>query len=190
MEEKLIIAGSGGQGIMLAGKVLATSAMREGRFVTWFPSYGAEVRGGTAHCMVIVSSSPVGSPYIDTADTLIAMNNLSVERFASRVRPGGLVLANSSFSPDDPGSRGIRRYPFTDTAVVLGDMRVANMAALGCYLALKPTCRLETVMAVIDAMAPVDKKHLVEVNRRALAEGMKLAGPRRSPRRVRKDIYG
>ena len=96
MTERVIAAGSGGQGIMLLGKILATAALKNKLNVTWFPSYGAEVRGGAAFCMVVISSSPISSPYIDTADSLIIMNEPSLSRFQRRVEQEGLLLVNSS----------------------------------------------------------------------------------------------
>jgi 2-oxoglutarate ferredoxin oxidoreductase subunit gamma len=96
MMEKIIIAGAGGQGIMLLGRVLAEAAMRENKYVTWLPSYGAEVRGGTAYCMVVISHKEIGSPYIEEADTLIIMNNPSLEKFKDRIKKQGLLILNSS----------------------------------------------------------------------------------------------
>ena len=102
MTEKIIIAGSGGQGVMLLGKILAETAMQENKFVTWLPAYGAEVRGGTSHCMVIISDKEIGSPYVDKADTLIIMNQPSLERFKERRAPQGLLLINSSLASGYP----------------------------------------------------------------------------------------
>ena len=96
MTERIIIAGAGGQGIMLLGKILATSIMEENKFVTWLPSYGAEVRGGTAHCLVVVSDEEIGSPYIKEADALIVMNSPSLMKFKGRLKNKGLLIANSS----------------------------------------------------------------------------------------------
>jgi len=174
-EERIIIAGAGGQGIMLLGKVLAEAAMRENKFVTWLPSYGAEVRGGTAHCMVVVSDNEIGSPYITQADTLIIMNAPSLQRFKQRIKSQGLCLINSSLIHQDiDSSRHNLKYPFTDIAVRLGDIRVANMVALGCLVAHKDIVDKRTISRVICEIAPPDKKHLIEINKKALEEGMGL----------------
>jgi len=176
MTEKVIIAGSGGQGIMLMGKILAQAAMEEGRHVTWFHSYGAEVRGGTAHCMVIISDERIGSPCIDKADALIALNGPSLERFKSRVARGGLAVINSSLAPEAADEKGIKvlSRPFTDAAIGLGNIRVANMVALGAYILAKAIVRAESVLSVIHEIAPSEKKGLIEINKRALEKGMGL----------------
>lgn len=175
MTEKIIIAGSGGQGIMLLGKVLAEAAIREDRFVCFFPSYGAEVRGGTCHCMVTISDKEIGSPYIDRADTLIIMNNPSLEKFKNKVKNKGLLFINSSLAVQrGHKNKSSFHYPFTDIAINLGNIRVANIVALGCFLARSGIVSLNTVSKVISDIAPEDKKHLVKINQRALEEGARL----------------
>ena len=176
MTEKIIIAGSGGQGIMLLGKILATAAMQENKHVTWLPSYGAEVRGGTSHCMVIISDAPIGSPYISKADTLIMMNRPSLEKFKQRIKDKGLLILNSSLADEELNCRAeILKYPFSDIAIKLGNIRVANVVALGCYLAKKKIVGLKTAQRVIAQMAPADKKHLIEINQAALSSGRRLS---------------
>ena len=160
---------------MLAGKILAMAAMYEDKHVTWFPSYGAEVRGGTAHCMVVISDMEIGAPCIDSADTVIAMNKMSADKFKARVARNGLMLVNSSLVGDMEGD-GVSGYPFTETAVRLGDARVANMVAVGCYLALKKIVEAQTVRRVIEEIAPAGKEGLIAINHAALEEGMKCAG--------------
>ena len=98
MEEKILIAGEGGQGIMLLGKVLAEAAMREGKSVTWLPAYGAEVRGGTAYCMVVISTEEIGNPFVQEADTRIIMNQPSFERFGKDASSAGKRIINSLVS--------------------------------------------------------------------------------------------
>jgi 2-oxoglutarate ferredoxin oxidoreductase subunit gamma len=175
MTERLIIAGAGGQGIMLLGKVLAEAAMRENKHVTWLPAYGAEVRGGTAHCMVIISDSEVGSPYVSTADTLIIMNEPSLDKFEPKAASGGLLIVNSSLaSPKKNSKARLISQPFTDIAIGLGNMRVANMVALGCYIAAKKIVTKASVFKVMREMAPAGNKELVAINEKALEEGMAL----------------
>jgi len=174
MTQKFIIAGAGGQGIMLLGKVLAEAAMYEGKYVTWIPSYGAEVRGGTAHCAIIISGEPIGSPCIDQADTLIIMNSPSLDKFCARVKKGGLVIVNSSLIEDKSEKPGMLKFPFTGIAATLGNVKVANMVALGCLIASKKIVKKETVFEVFRDMAPSNKKELILINQKALEEGMKL----------------
>jgi 2-oxoglutarate ferredoxin oxidoreductase subunit gamma len=175
MTERIIIAGSGGQGIMLLGKVLAEAAMQEDKFVSFLPSYGAEVRGGTCHCMVTISDKEVGSPYIDTADALIIMNNPSLEKFKNRVKNKGLLFINSSLAVQrGHKDKSSFHYPFTDIAINLGNIRVANIIALGCFLARSGIVSLNTVSKVISDIAPEEKKNLIEINQKALKEGAKL----------------
>jgi 2-oxoglutarate ferredoxin oxidoreductase subunit gamma len=177
MTEKIIIAGAGGQGIMLMGRVLAEAAMREDKYVTWLPSYGAEVRGGTAHCMVVVSDAEIGSPYIQEADTLIVMNAPSLKKFNHRIKNKGLFIINSSLASSDAGidkSIHILKYPFTDIAIKLGNIKVANTVALGCFIAQKNIIDLKSVSRVIQEIVPEDKKGLIEINQKALLEGARL----------------
>lgn len=173
MTERIIIAGAGGQGIMVAGKVLALAAMREGKFITLLPAYGAEVRGGSSHCAVIISEQEINSPYIDQADTLICMNRPSLVKFKKRLKKNGLLIINSSLAAGaDIPSRALSA-PFSDMAVKLGNIKVANMIALGCFLARKKILSLKVLLRTIAEMAP--KKELIQINRQALQEGMKLA---------------
>lgn len=162
---------------MLLGKVIAEAAMAENKFITWLPSYGAEVRGGTAHCMVVISDDEIGSPYIDKADTLIIMNAPSLEKFRNRIKNKGLLILNRSLATENKkAGKGIRilRYPFTDIAVKLGNIKVANMAALGCFIAQKKILDRKSVSAAMAAIAPQDKKDLIAINEKALEEGMNL----------------
>jgi 2-oxoglutarate ferredoxin oxidoreductase subunit gamma len=172
---KIIIAGSGGQGIMLLGKVIAEAAMLEDKFVTWLPAYGAEVRGGTANCMVVVSDQEIGSPLIAEADTLIAFNQPSFQRFKNQVKAQGIILVNSSLAGDTAQAKAaIERIPFTDTAFKLGSIKAANMVGLGAFVAKTGLVRVKTVLEVIEAMVPKDKTELLRQNIAALKEGMGL----------------
>lgn len=175
MIERIIVAGSGGQGIILLGKILAEAAMRSGKHVTWLPSYGAEVRGGTAHCMVIISDEEIGSPCIDKADTLIIMNGFSIEKFKSRIKNGGLLILNASLIHQQFKSNAQTvKYLFTDIAIELGNIKVANMVALGCFLTKKRILDKEIVLNTIEEIAPAEKKELVAVNKQAILKGADL----------------
>lgn len=160
---------------MLMGKVLASACLKENKHVTWMPSYGAEVRGGTAHCMVVISDEEIGSPYVEKADTLIIMNEPSRQRFKSRTKKAGLLIVNSSLAKKIT-EKNVQtlQYPFTDIALRLGSIKVANMVALGCYIGKRKLITTRSIFEVIEEMAPQDKKHLIVINKQALEEGMKL----------------
>ncbi len=180
MIERLIIAGAGGQGIMLLGKIIAETAMRESKFVTWLPAYGAEVRGGTAHCMLIIADQEIGSPYIEQADAAIIMNGPSLKKFRPRLSKNALLIANSSMVESKELSEisaAARVFvaPFTEAAVELGNIKVANMIALGYYLARRPVIKISTVSAVIADIAPQGKQDLIRINQQALRRGLALA---------------
>ena len=175
MIERVIIAGAGGQGIMLLGRVLAEAVMRENKYVTWFPSYGAEVRGGTAYCMVVISEQEIGSPYIDRADSLIIMNEPALIKFENRIKNKGLLIINSSLANKNINKNArILKYPFTDMAEKLGNLKVANIVALGCYLNNNKIINTNSVIQAIEEIAPEDKKDLISINKQALKEGLAL----------------
>jgi 2-oxoglutarate ferredoxin oxidoreductase subunit gamma len=147
--EEVIIAGFGGQGIILAGRLLAQTAMKAGKEVTFMPSYGAEVRGGTANCMVIIADNPIACPVVGKPDSLIVMNKASLNKFSPRIKNGGLLVMNSSLIDTEPqsilrpsgaaedgldDSIEIIAVPADELAVQLGNQRAANMVALGAYL--------------------------------------------------------
>lgn len=181
MIERVIIAGSGGQGIMLMGKILALAGLREGKQVSWIPSYGAEVRGGTAYCMVTIADCQIPSPIVDKVDTLIIMNEPSLDKFKDKIDKRGLIIINSSLvrkstSFVTKGSSGIKKLwgPFTDIASKLGNIRVANMVAVGAYIAKKKIISAKTVSKVIEEIAPEDKRGLIEINQQAVSSGIKV----------------
>jgi len=175
MTERIIIAGSGGQGIMLLGKVIAEAAMRMGRFVTYLPAYGPEVRGGTSHCMVTISDESIGSPCINEADSLIILNEPSLKKFKNKIKKQGLLILNASLAKA-PSLKGIKvlPFPFTDLALNLGNIKVANMVALGVYLSVKKIIKAQVVLDVFNTMAPAGDKEILDTNREALSEGEKL----------------
>lgn len=137
---EITIAGFGGQGVLLAGKLLCVAAMREGKFVTHIPSYGAEMRGGTANCSVVISDEEIASPVIERPGVVVALNEPSVAKFESRLRPGGLLIWNSSLVKNPPSRSDVTKVALDATGMSLaeGTERGANMAAIGALLALVP----------------------------------------------------
>ncbi|MFB3882194.1 MAG: 2-oxoacid:acceptor oxidoreductase family protein [Armatimonadota bacterium] len=175
---ELLIAGFGGQGVVLAGRLLATAALSEGREVVWAPSYGPEMRGGAVHCTIIVSSSRIGSPEVSQADSLLIMDNTSMQKFAGRMKPGGLLVVNSSLvtAPESFDARELIRVPANEAAEALGDLRVANVIMLGAFLRVRPVISAESLVGAMRLFAPKGKEHLIEINTRALERGAELAG--------------
>lgn len=160
---------------MLLGKILALAAINQQKHVTWLPSYGAEVRGGTAFCMVIISDEEIGSPYITKADSLIAMNNFSLEKFRPKLKNNGVLIVNTSLARRKLKVRQpVAQCCFTDIAMELGNIKVANMVALGCYLAKKKVLEISAVLDTIEGIAPQNKKNLIEINKKAVIAGSSL----------------
>ena len=173
MIREIVIAGFGGQGVMSMGKTLAEAGLKEGYEVSWVPSYGPEMRGGTANCAVVISDLPIGSPVVSKPTELIAMNGPSLKKFESRVEPGGLILVNSS-QVEDPSCRvDCRCYmiPSMEEAGKLGNFKVANMVMLGAYIKATNALKLETLQEMLRHVFSGPKAHLVELNIRALQAG-------------------
>jgi 2-oxoglutarate ferredoxin oxidoreductase subunit gamma len=160
MERSTIFAGFGGQGILFAGNVLARAAMAEGLEVLWIPSYGPEMRGGTASCTVIVADEPIGSPVVDRADAVVALNPPSMAKFEEAVAPGGLLVFNTTLIEAQPRRADIElvAVPCTALARTAGDDRLVSVVALGALLARRPIVPLaavrETIAAVVQAKRP------------------------------------
>lgn len=177
MNEQIIIAGFGGQGVLSLGKMLAEAAMVEGREVTWLPSYGPEMRGGTSNCHVIVSDEWIGSPNITKATAVIAMNKPSLDKFEEFVEPGGTLLVNSSIIDTKAKRDDINVYyvPANQIAEELGTDKAANMVMLGAYLAIKPIVKADSVIDQLREVFGEKKAHLVELNRNAIERGAQCA---------------
>lgn len=152
MEEKIIIAGFGGQGVLSIGQFIAYSAIHDGKEVTWLPSYGPEMRGGTSNCSVVVSDTPVASPVIATPDTLIVMNKPSLAKFESSVKAGGTIIVNSSLIDAKVERTDVKvvYLPANDLALEAGNARTANMVVLGAYVKMTGLFAPELVKNVIE----------------------------------------
>jgi len=175
MLEQIICSGFGGQGVMLMGKLIALAALRENKQVLYLPSYGAEVRGGTAHCMIKISDKEIASPYITHPDTCFAMNQLALNKFGSRIKNNGLLIINSSLAKvNTKGKKAkILSLPLTKIAFSLGNVKVANTVALGAYIAKKKIIKPESMVYAMRALAGKTKKHLLKINEQALKKGMR-----------------
>ncbi len=173
MHEEIIISGFGGQGTLFAGQLLTYAGLHEGRQVTWIPSYGPEMRGGTARCTVIISDDPIGSPLIRNPTAVIALNPPSLEKYESLVRPGGVLVINSSLTPRRPDRDDIIvvQIPANDLADELGNVKMANMVALGALLASREIVALESVESSLDEHIPEHRRHIIEPNKKALRRG-------------------
>jgi 2-oxoglutarate ferredoxin oxidoreductase subunit gamma len=173
MRHEVILAGFGGQGMMLAGQLLAYAGMLEEKKVSWYPSYGPEMRGGTANCTVVVTDEEVGSPVVSQANAVIAMNRPSLERFEDTLRPGGVLLYNSTLIDLKPQRGDIRAIPVPANALAdqLGDKRVANMVILGALLEATGAVKAESVVASLRKTLPARRQGLIPLNERALDEG-------------------
>lgn len=173
MTHEIILSGFGGQGIMAMGKMLAEAGMKEGLSVNWLPSYGPEVRGGTANCSVMLSSEPIVSPLVQEPTEIIVMNKPSLLRFEPQLVSGGIAFVNSSIIEIQTTRRDISTFyvPCLDIARELGNARAANMVMLGAYIEVTKCLRPETVEEMLTHLFTGAKADLVRLNREALRRG-------------------
>ncbi len=176
MEEKIIIAGFGGQGVMAMGQLLTYSGMIEDKRVSWLPSYGPEMRGGTANCNVIISTEPVGSPVVVEATTAIVLNKPSMDKFETAVIPGGKLFVNSSLIDRKSDRKDIEVYyiPANEIANELGNIRIANMVMLGAYLEATKTVGFDSIHKAFPKVFGESKAHLLPINKEALIKGAEI----------------
>lgn len=176
-ETSIIISGFGGQGTLFAGQVLAYASMDMGLEVTWIPSYGPEMRGGTANCTVIVSQKPIGSPLVRIPDVVLALNLPSVDKYESIVPDGGILIANSSLMNRDLVRKNINSLliPANQLAEELGLSRMANMIMVGAMIALKPILPLESVKKALEDHIPERHQKTLPMNFKAMDQGFEFA---------------
>lgn len=172
-EESVVIAGFGGQGVLLAGEVLANALMMDDKFVTWYPCYGAEMRGGTVNCEVVTSDSEVSSVNKKEADFIIALNQLSFDRFLPMLKKGGWIIANSSLVKEIKSRIDVNYFfaPITALANELGEIRIANIISLGMLAKISKLTSIETLHKALDSVLPEHRKNLLALNLKALEEG-------------------
>jgi 2-oxoglutarate ferredoxin oxidoreductase subunit gamma len=178
MYQDVMIAGFGGQGVLVAGKLLAYAGMIEGKHVTWFPSYGAEIRGGTANCTVIISDTDIGSPVVQNPSTMLIFNEASFQKFETRIMHGGLIFLNTSlvktpFKRSDIMHIEIRA---NDIAEELGDIRISNMVMLGAFLKKTGVVELDSVLTALKQVLPPRRHFLIPLNESALKRGADVCG--------------
>jgi len=173
---EVTFAGFGGQGIMTAGQLLAYSGIAEGKQVAWIPSYGPEMRGGTAYCTVVVSDTRIGSPIISNPQCVCVFNRPSFDKFVPRVKPGGLAIVNSSLIDVTTDRTDIKEIlvPANDIAMEVGNAKAANVAVLGAFIAATGTVKMETVVRMIEEKM-ARKKAVFDINLKAMEAGAKIA---------------
>lgn len=176
MQSEVMFAGFGGQGILLMGQILALTAMEESHEVAWIPSYGPEMRGGTAYCTVVVSDRPIGSPIIRNPMHLVAMNRPSLEKFAPMVKKGGVIFINSSLIDIPSGRTDVDdlAVPVVGIAKELGNTRTANIIALAAFVARSGIVGIEPFKKCVEAKF-AKKKKLIPINLKAVEAGIKAA---------------
>jgi 2-oxoglutarate ferredoxin oxidoreductase subunit gamma len=177
INEKVIIAGFGGQGVMLMGQLLSYIATNKDINTLWFPSYGPETRGGTANCSVTISEDPVRSPVISTPDSLIIMNKPSLAKFQPKLKKDGNLLINASLVKDVDVRTDVKviEVKANDIALEIGNLKVANMVMLGAYLAVSNTFSIDDVIEMMKQKFTGKKAELININRTALERGFEVA---------------
>ncbi len=177
MQHDFIFSGFGGQGALFAGQLLAYAAMDDGKHVTWIPSYGPEMRGGTAHCTVVISDEEIGSPLVGHPGYVVALNNPSVEKYEPLLASGGSLLFNASIVShvvQRPDVRGLP-IPASDVAAELGNARLTNMVMLGALLEQSRVLPLADLERALDLHLPARRRELLDLNKQALRRGGELA---------------
>ncbi len=179
MKEEIIISGFGGQGVLSMGKILAYAGLMNNLEVTWMPAYGPEQRGGTANVTVILSDTPISSPVLDTYDTAVVLNQQSLDKFESKVKPGGLLIYDAYGIHRRPVRTDItvREIPAMDAAVEMGNSKTYNMIVLGAILGMKPVVDVDAVLRGLKKTLPERHHHLLPLNEQAIRRGIALVSP-------------
>lgn len=177
MQTELILSGFGGQGIMFAGQIISYAAMDAGREVTWIPSYGPEMRGGTANCTVVVADEEIGSPVVKNPDVALVMNLPSLDKYEPLIKPGGVLVINTSMVDRPPLRSDITvvAIPCNEIAEELGNIRLANMVAVGALMAASSVLSISDIEAALNAHMPGRHKHLLPKNIEAIQKGAACA---------------
>ena len=173
MTEEIIIAGFGGQGVLSMGKILAYSGVMQGKEVTWFPSYGPEMRGGTANVTVILSDLRISSPILHEFDTAIILNQQSMDKFEKMVKPGGTLLYDPNGIVNPPKRSDIKIYRIEGTRIAadMGNVKTFNMVVLGAYLKARPVIKMESIRRGLEKSLPERHRGLIPMNIKAIEAG-------------------
>jgi 2-oxoglutarate ferredoxin oxidoreductase subunit gamma len=176
MLEELIVAGFGGQGVLSMGMTLAYAGMIENKEISWMPSYGPEMRGGTANCIAILSDAKISSPIISIFDSGILLNQPSMDKFESKIKPGGLLIYESSniFKPSTRTDIEVIGIPAATEAVKMKNPKILNMLMLGAYLERKPVVKIESIIEALKKVLPERYHNLLPINKQALERGAEL----------------
>ena len=176
MKEEIIIAGFGGQGVLSMGKILAYSGLMQGQEVSWMPSYGPEQRGGTANVTVILSDEQISSPVLNAYDTAIVLNQPSIDKFESKVKPGGTLIFDGNGIKNFPTRTDINIYRIdaTEFANANNSIKTMNMIILGGLLKIRPIVKIENVLNGLKKSLPDRHHHLIPMNKKAINDGMEL----------------
>jgi 2-oxoglutarate ferredoxin oxidoreductase subunit gamma len=176
MTEEIIIAGFGGQGVLSMGKILAYSGIMQDQEVSWMPSYGPEMRGGTANVTVILSDERISSPILNVYDTAIILNQQSMDKFEETVKPGGLLLYDPNGITRHPERKDIKVFQIEAAkgASDMGNTKIFNMVVLGAYLKVKPIVKMENVIKGLKKSLPERYHHLIPLNEEAINKGIEI----------------
>lgn len=177
MQTEIMIAGFGGQGILFAGQLLAYAALDAGQVVTWIPSYGPEMRGGTANCTVIIADEEIGAPTVRNPKAVLAFNLPSFDKYEPLVVPGGVLVANASLVNRDFQRQDLKAVmiPANEIAEALGDKRLTNMVMVGALLAKLPVLTIAALEKTLEEHLPARHKRLLPLNYQALRQGAEFA---------------
>ncbi|HWP83192.1 MAG TPA: 2-oxoacid:acceptor oxidoreductase family protein [Bacteroidota bacterium] len=175
--EEIVVAGFGGQGVLSFGQILAYAAMMEGKEVSWMPSYGPEMRGGTANCIVIISPTRISSPIVTQFDTAVVFNQPSLDKFHPRIKKGGLLLYEQDgiINPPYREDIDILPVPAVREAIRLGKKQIGNMIMMGALLARRPLVSLDAVLVALKKSLPERHHHMIPLNEEGLRVGRQLA---------------
>jgi 2-oxoglutarate ferredoxin oxidoreductase subunit gamma len=176
MTEEIIIAGFGGQGVLSMGQILCYSGVMQNLEVSWFPSYGPEMRGGTANCTAIISDAEISSPVLNAFDTAIVLNQPSMDKFEDSVKPGGLLIYEENGMTRKPRRKDINIYsiPAYDESVKMNNTKVFNMIVLGGFLKVKPIIELKSILKGLEKVLPERYHNLIPLNEEAIRHGMEI----------------
>jgi 2-oxoglutarate ferredoxin oxidoreductase subunit gamma len=174
---EIIFAGFGGQGVLSMGQIIAYASMIENKEVSWMPSYGPEMRGGTANCTVIVSDTKISSPMVSRFDSAIVLNQPSLDKFEKAVKPGGLIMyeASAIINPPTRGDIEIYSIPASEEALKMNKKQVANMIMVGAFLQKRPILKIENILKALKKVLPERHHHTIPLNEKALMLGQQLA---------------